>query len=74
MNKLLLLLAISGPALLGGCVSSDPELTQSDSIDDKHYAPTGTRIPRRDPGGVRTINKEDMERAAQQMGTNNATK
>lgn len=74
MQKVLLLLAISSTALLGGCVSTDPEFTQSASIDDKHYTPTGTRIPRRDSGGVRVIDKDEMERAAQQMGTNNGSK
>jgi lactam utilization protein B len=74
MKKALLLLAISGSALLGGCASSDPELSQSVSSDDKHYVLTGTRIPRRDPGGVKTIDKDEMERAAQQMGTNNGAK
>ncbi|CAN7580850.1 hypothetical protein LJR289_004187 [Pseudoduganella sp. LjRoot289] len=61
-------------ALLGGCASTDPEFTQSASIDDENDTPTGTGIPRRDSGGVGIMDKDGMERAAQQMGTNNAGK
>jgi heat shock protein HslJ len=67
--KNLLFIAASLTAL-AGCATTESDNTATTVYEEKETV-TGSRLPHRKGDGVKTVNKEDLERAMSQAGTNN---